>query len=103
MAKEIVRALRMVEYIGTREFVDAQMQGSSWSERKLPDGVIKAGWIGATPSAVSPEAQAEEELRQAVERRRDAAIRFVNTVAGLQSGAPELTVSELIWHARRIE
>lgn len=103
MAGEIVRALRVVEFIGTREFIDRQTQHSSWTERPMKDGVIKAGWIGVTPSAVSPEAQAEEELRQAVERRRDAAIRFVNTVAGLQSGAPELTVSELIWHARRIE
>lgn len=103
MAKEIVRALRMVEYIGTREFVDRQMQGSSWSERRLPDGVIKAGWIGATPSATSPKEQAEEETRQKAERRRNAAMNFVNAVAGLQSGAPALTMSELIRQARRIE
>lgn len=81
MTSEIVRALRVVEFIGSREFIDWQMQHSSWSERRLREGVIKAAWIGITPGPVSPEVEAEEAHRQSVERRRDAAMDFINAVA----------------------
>jgi hypothetical protein len=98
----IVRALRVVEYIGTREFIDRQVQNSSWTERPVRDGVIKAGWIGVTPGPVSPEVQVEEEARQMTERRREAAMSFVDAVAALESGAPAMSMSELIRHARGI-
>jgi len=103
MASELVRALRVVEYIGTRAFVDEQMQGSSWSERRLPNGVIKAGWIGATPSAASPEQQAEEETRQMTERRRNAAMVFVHTVAKMNPKDNSVEISDLIRWAKEVQ
>lgn len=97
----IVRALRVVEYIGTREFIDRQTRQSSWTERPVRDGVIKAGWIGVTPGPVSPEVQAEEALRQAVERRRDAAMDFVNAVA--DGGHPDVALQYLRERAIEIQ
>jgi len=97
----IFRALRVVEFIGTREFLDRQTRQSSWSEWAVRDGVIKAGWIGATPGPVDPEVQAEEALRQVVERRRDAAMDFVNAVA--DGGHPNVTMEYLKERAAEIQ
>lgn len=103
MAKEIVRALRVVEYIGTREFVDRQMVGSAWSERRVTDGVIKAGWIGIVPSTISPEEQAAEETIQRRERRRNAAMVFLDAVAKLNPKDNSVEVSDLIRWAKEVQ
>lgn len=99
MAGEIVRALRVVEFIGTREFLDRQARQSSWTERQVPDGVIKAAWIGITPGSVAPEEQEQERLRQAMERRRNRAMQLVNDIANNRSG---LTREEYVEIAKEI-
>ena len=50
MMKDIVRVLRVIEYVGSREWVETQVKGSLHGERKgIGDVIIKAATIGTYP------------------------------------------------------
>lgn len=103
MASELLRMLRVVEFVGTREFLDRQAQGSSWSERRVPNGVIRAAWIGATPSELSPEEKVEETAQQTTERRRNASMVFLDTVAKMDPEDNSVEISDLIRWAKEVQ
>lgn len=103
MASELLRMLRVVEFVGTREFLDRQAQGSSWTERRMVDGVIRAAWIGVTPSELSPEEKVEETAQQKAERRRNAAMVFLDTVAKMDPKDNSVEISDLIRWASEVQ
>lgn len=103
MASELLRMLRVVEFVGTREFLDRQAQLSSWSERRVTDGVIRAAWIGATPSELSPEEKVEETAQQTAERRRNAAMVFVGAIAKMSPTDDSAELEDIIRWAKEVQ
>lgn len=56
-----VRVLRVVEYIGTREWVERTVAGSLHGTMVLKDGEIRAATVGAYPEVLSAGEAAEED------------------------------------------
>lgn len=60
MAEDIVRVLKIVEYVGPRSAVEKHMANASWTMRKQSDGlVIRTAIVGQYPEVLE---QAELEL-----------------------------------------
>lgn len=54
MSQDIVRVLRVIEYVGPRESVEHQVNNSIHGERKYRDVTIRATTIGTYPEILIP-------------------------------------------------
>lgn len=62
---DIIRVLRVIEYVGPRDNVEDQVARSLHGEKRLPNGVmIKAATLGAYPEVLDRIITDEEWLRK---------------------------------------
>ena len=68
MPKEYVRVLRVLEYVGPREWVERTLANSIQGERRIgPDRVIRAATLGLYPEVLQ---NLPEDIRPSIQRRQ---------------------------------